>query len=176
MKPCRGFTPKLIQFYNNRKQQGKDDFEIVFCSSDRSKEEFDSYYSEMPWITIPFKDPRIAKLSERFEVEGIPSFVIMDSAGNVVNKSARGHVENDPKGTKFPFYPEAVEDISQGLESFGFDINSKPALIALMENSDDSDQSEAKDILGVLLVLNGLLFIYLFIYLFICIAVSVIVC
>ncbi len=103
----------------------------------------------MPWITIPYEDPRIAKLSDRFEVEGIPTLVILDSAGNIVNKSARGPVENDPKGTKFPFYPEPVEDISQGLESFGFDVNSKPALIALMENSDDSDQSEAKEVLGM---------------------------
>jgi nucleoredoxin len=104
----------------------------------------------MPWITIPFKDPRIAKLSDRFEVEGIPSFVILDAAGNIVNKSARGGVESDPSGERFPYYPEPVEDLSQGAESFGFDVNSKPSLIALMENSADDEQADAKAALGKL--------------------------
>lgn len=146
--PCRGFTPKLIEFYNRRKTLGHNDFEIIFCSSDHGQAEFDSYFAEMPWLAIPFKDARIRALSSRFEVEGIPAFVILDAAGNVINKEARGSIVGDPEGTKFPFYPEPVEDISVTLESFGCDINSKPALIAFMESADDSEQAAAKAVLA----------------------------
>lgn len=102
----------------------------------------------MPWLAIPFGDNRISKLNERFEVEGIPTLVIIDPEGNVVNKSARGGIESDPKGEKFPYYPEPVEDLSQGVESFGTDLNSTPALIVLMENADDDEQNEAKAVLA----------------------------
>ena len=102
----------------------------------------------MPWLAIPFKDARIRALSSRFEVEGIPAFVILDAAGNIINKEARGSIVGDPEGTKFPFYPEPVEDISVTLESFGCDINSKPAVIAFMESADDSEQAAAKAVLG----------------------------
>lgn len=101
----------------------------------------------MPWLTFPLGDSRINALSSRFEVEGIPTLVIMDPDGNVVNKSARGCITSDPKGERFPYYPEPVEDLSEGVESYGVDINTKPALVVLMENSDDGDQADAKEAL-----------------------------
>mmetsp|Transcript_21964 Transcript_21964/g.22698 ORF Transcript_21964/g.22698 Transcript_21964/m.22698 type:complete len:285 (-) Transcript_21964:158-1012(-) len=146
--PCRGFTPKLVKYYNHRKELGKDDFEIIFVSGDRDPNQFREYYNEMPWLALPFNDPRISKLNERFEVEGIPALVIVDPDGNVTTNNARIGVMTDPNGEKFPYYPEPVEDISQGVESFGLDINSVPALIALMENSDDDDQNDARTILA----------------------------
>lgn len=145
--PCRGFTPKLVEFYNRRIASGKNDFEIIFCSSDKDQKSFQEYYGEMPWLAIPLNDPRIRELSEHFEVEGIPSFVILDSNLEIVNKNARGSVMSDPSGSKFPYYPEPVEDLAEGAESFGFDINSKPSLLIFMENSDDSDQADAKEVL-----------------------------
>jgi len=145
--PCKGFTPKLVDYYNTRKSQGKNDFEVIFASSDRDQASFDEYYGEMPWLTFPLGDSRINALSSRFEVEGIPTLVIMDPDGNVVNKSARGCITSDPKGERFPYYPEPVEDLSEGVESYGVDINTKPALVVLMENSDDGDQADAKEAL-----------------------------
>lgn len=145
--PCRGFTPKLVEFYKRRKELGHDDFEIIFASSDQNQAEFDEYFGEMPWLALPFKDSRISALSDRFDVEGIPAFIILDPERNVVTTSARGAVTSDPDGTKFPFYPDPVENISNGVESYGCDINSKPALLVLMENGDDSDQGDVKEAL-----------------------------
>lgn len=136
-----------MKYYETRKQQGKDDFEIIFVSGDRSDSEFQSYFAEMPWLALPLGDSRIAKLNERFEVEGIPSLVILDPAGNVVNKSARSGIEGDPKGEKFPYHPEPAEDLSEGVESYGTDLNSTATIIALMENADDDEQSDAKAVL-----------------------------
>jgi hypothetical protein len=53
----------------------------------------------------------------------------------------------DPNGLKFPYYPDPVENLSNGVESYGFDINAKAALVVLMENGDDSDQADAKEAL-----------------------------
>jgi hypothetical protein len=53
-------------------------------------------------------------------------------------------------GENFPYYPESVEDISQGVESFGCDINSKPSFVLFMENSDDEEQANAKNDLSTL--------------------------
>ena len=49
--PCRGFTPRLVDFYKECKEAGKT-FEVVFVSSDRNQEEFDGYFGEMPWLAL----------------------------------------------------------------------------------------------------------------------------
>ena len=56
-QPCRSFTPELVTFYNKVKQSesGKC-FEIVFVSSDKTAEEFEGYYGEMPWLALPFAE------------------------------------------------------------------------------------------------------------------------
>jgi nucleoredoxin len=143
--PCRQFTPKLVDFYNKRKELGHDDFEIIFASSDKDKNQFDEYFAEMPWLALPFQDPRKEALSTRFGVEGIPFFVILDPERNVVTTSARNAIMADPLGKQFPYYPDPVENLSNGVESYGFDINAKPALVVLMENGDDSDQADVKE-------------------------------
>ena len=51
--PCRGFTPKLVEWYN---EQASDKLEIVFVSSDRDQSSFDGYYGEMPWACVPFDE------------------------------------------------------------------------------------------------------------------------
>lgn len=53
--PCRSFTPKLVEVYNELQKSGKN-FEIVFCSSDRDEEGFKEYYETMPWKCVPFED------------------------------------------------------------------------------------------------------------------------
>merc|ERR1719326_438491 len=91
--PCKGFTPKLVECYNKLKAAGKP-FEIIFVSSDRSTEEFTSYFQEMPWLAIPQGDKRKDKLSKLYDVEGIPTFVTIDAdTGATINANARGAVD-----------------------------------------------------------------------------------
>jgi nucleoredoxin len=66
----------------------------------------------MPWLAIPFQDSRINALSDRFDIEGIPSLIILDPNGDVVTKDAVSRIRSDPNGLKFPFHPEPVVDIS----------------------------------------------------------------
>jgi nucleoredoxin len=54
--PCRGFTPKLCEWYANFKKthEKKDDFELVFVSSDRDEQSFKEYHNEMNFWAVPF--------------------------------------------------------------------------------------------------------------------------
>ena len=81
--PCRGFTPKLAEWYKN--DLSKKNFEIIFVSSDRDQAAFDGYLSEMPWLALPFSDRGKGMLSDMFDVEGIPTFAIVGPDGKIIN-------------------------------------------------------------------------------------------
>ena len=91
--PCRNFTPKLKNFYEvvnkNQKQ-----IEIIFVTSDKSEAEFNEYFGSMPWISLPFKDESIDILKQTFEVMGIPTFLVFNSEGKLIDDKARTTVEN----------------------------------------------------------------------------------
>uniref|UniRef100_A0A7S2UY08 Thioredoxin domain-containing protein n=1 Tax=Fibrocapsa japonica TaxID=94617 RepID=A0A7S2UY08_9STRA len=137
--PCRGFTPKLVDFYNNMKSK-RDDFEIIFVSRDREQSQFDEYFGEMPWLAVPYTSASRDKLAKSMGVRGIPSFQILDADRKVINKDARMRVENDLQGEGFPWPPQPLEDLSVDTTCMGYDINDVPALIVFMEGADDMDQ------------------------------------
>lgn len=79
--PCRRFTPKLAQFYESNKSKFENSFEIVFISFDEDEDGFNEYFKEMPWKALPFSDrDRSKSLSEKFDVQGIPSLVILSTS------------------------------------------------------------------------------------------------
>jgi len=137
--PCRGFTPQLAELYKALKSR-KDDFEFVFVSSDRDQAAFDEYFAEMPWLALPYSN-RSGKsnLSDIFEVRGIPSLVTLDADGTVINKSARGSADADPKGLKFPWYPEPVNDVNAVTDG----LNDEVCVIALLDGA-TADQAASR--------------------------------
>ncbi|RDX89787.1 putative nucleoredoxin 1, partial [Mucuna pruriens] len=83
--PCRRFTPTLVEVYNEVAPKG--DFEVVFVTADKGDESFNSYFSKMPWLAIPFSDSETrSRLDELFEVMGIPHLVLLDETGKVVTE------------------------------------------------------------------------------------------
>jgi nucleoredoxin len=107
--PCRGFTPKLAESYKGIVADGQA-FEIVFVSSDRDEKSFDEYYGEQPWLALPFDQREAkAKLSKKYKVGGIPTFIILDGAtGEVITKDGRTSISEDPKGERFPWKPPTI--------------------------------------------------------------------
>jgi thiol-disulfide isomerase/thioredoxin len=80
--PCKAFTPKLADFYRNLKSGGRDDFEIIFVSSDKSAAEFAAYARTMPWLAIDFERRDLqAALGQAFNVQGIPTLVWLNKDG-----------------------------------------------------------------------------------------------
>jgi len=155
--PCRGFTPSLAETYRTMKEAGNNDFEIIFVSGDQDEKSFEEYRAEMPWLSLPFsRRAEKEALSRRFEVDGIPSLVILNSDFSIVNKNARGAVAQDPTGAEFPWQPKPVEELSKTVESAGMDINESPAIIALCTDMNKDEQAEvhsgvlevAKEVMG----------------------------
>merc|ERR1711998_555011 len=124
--------------YNKMKEQGKE-FEVIFASSDRDEASFKEYFAEMPWLALPYSE-RDTKgtLSKIFNVEGIPSFHIVEFDGTVINNSGRGAVGADPEGKEFPWYPKPVNDLSAGPDG----INETASVIVLMEGVSAEKQAE----------------------------------
>lgn len=95
--PCQQFSPILGSFYEAVCSQN--DMEIIFVSSDRDKESFDSYYETMPFAALPFKQRDMKQqLSEKYDVSGIPKFVIFDGEGNIKSLDGRSDVMNSVCG------------------------------------------------------------------------------
>jgi len=105
--PCRSFTPKLVEVYNECKEQGKS-FEVIFISSDRTQEAFDEYYAEMPWCTLKFEDRTMkAALSDVFDAHGIPTLILLKGDGEMITDEGREAVLMGSE--YFPWSPEGME-------------------------------------------------------------------
>jgi len=138
--PCKRFTPELVKTYHKLQEAGKA-FEIIFVSSDQSKEQFAEYWGEMPWLALDYsKREQKENLSSHFEVSGIPTFIMLDPELNVINAEARGSVSSDPSGAEFPWMPKLVKDLDDVDES----IEDTPSVVAFMEEAGGAwDDTEA---------------------------------
>merc|ERR1712129_345888 len=100
--PCRGFTPQLAQAYKDSAIAGKDTV-VIFVSSDQDQAGFDGYYSEMPWLALPFDQRDIkTKLSEKFAVQGIPMLIVLDDKGALVTANGRAEYQKYFSGGAAP--------------------------------------------------------------------------
>lgn len=91
--PCRKFTPELVKF----RDRNKNNFEVVFVSSDKTEEALFDYMksTRMRWPALPFGSEKKGELSEKFGISGIPSLVIVDSQGNLITKNGRADVNEN---------------------------------------------------------------------------------
>jgi len=129
--PCRGFTPKLAEYYNAGL---KEKMEIIFVSSDKSDEDFNGYFKDMPWLALPYaKRAEKDTLSEALGVAGIPSFCILNPDGTLVTSDGRSKVEKDPKADTFPdgWLPQPFNDVNDDPS----DLNGEQCLLALGSNA-----------------------------------------
>ncbi len=90
---CAAFTPLLIEVYEDLLQAGKS-FEVVLVSLDNSEEDMFAHMREydMPWLALPFGSAKVEALSIRYNVQFIPTLIVIDSDGNTVSLGGRGDV------------------------------------------------------------------------------------
>lgn len=92
--PCRQFTPKLELFYESANFDERA-VEVVYTSWDRTQEEFDSYYSSMPWLAVPFDAVDVREnLKERYGITKIPTVLLIRKDGTLVTPTAKKDVED----------------------------------------------------------------------------------
>ncbi|GFP80097.1 probable nucleoredoxin 1, partial [Phtheirospermum japonicum] len=110
--PCKRFTPKLIEVYNELLQKANG-IEIVFVSGDKDDEAFDAYFSKMPWLAVPFSDSETRKqLNKLFGVSGIPHLVIVDGDGELSTAEGVSVIlEHGVEG--YPFTSERIEKLKE---------------------------------------------------------------
>ncbi|NBS14164.1 MAG: hypothetical protein EBT57_05045 [Verrucomicrobia bacterium] len=79
--PCRAFTPKLVEWYNQFHPKHKK-FELVFASSDKDEKAMLEYMSEMkmPWPAVKFGEKKESGL-DKYASDGIPYLVLIDAEG-----------------------------------------------------------------------------------------------
>jgi len=90
--PCRKLTPLLVEFYQALRNENIDssEFDVVFISSDRSQEQFDDYYDEMPWAHLKLDDSdEKMRLSRLFSIATLPSLIAVNSGGSRIDVNAR---------------------------------------------------------------------------------------
>ena len=46
--------------------------EILYVPVDKSEDDYREHYAHMPWLSIPFGDPRANQLQKKYKVTGIP--------------------------------------------------------------------------------------------------------
>jgi nucleoredoxin len=111
--PCRKFTPELVTFYDkmNQRRGHKSDFEIVWVSRCRDMQSYGQYFTHMKWLALPFEEAtgkRGQMLSNKYNVKGIPSLVLLDDLGNTITTDARNKIPQDKAGVGFPWQNPVV--------------------------------------------------------------------
>lgn len=67
-----------MDFYENVKRIDDDLLEIIFISSDSDQTAFTKYYSEMPWVALPYNQPGLRDdLIIHYEMSGIPKLIVL---------------------------------------------------------------------------------------------------
>ncbi|KFM74094.1 Nucleoredoxin-like protein 2, partial [Stegodyphus mimosarum] len=92
--PCRMFTPVLADFYEEIKENDLP-LEIIFVSSDRSEDALFDYMNEAhgDWLAIPHGSNVAEQLKKKFNIQGIPTLVVIKKDGSVVTTNGRSDVE-----------------------------------------------------------------------------------
>jgi nucleoredoxin len=134
--PCRAFTPTLAAFYDDADRAPG--LEILFVSADKDQGQFNDYHGEQPWPAFEFGSSAKDDLMGAFEVEGFPTFLILDAnTGKVLIEDGRARVEAAPKD--FPWPPKAVENLGVGMGA----INDGKLALLLSDMGGGTPENEA---------------------------------
>ncbi|KAK3143763.1 hypothetical protein QOZ80_4AG0304640 [Eleusine coracana subsp. coracana] len=116
-RPCRNFTPELLQIYTNLRNTSKN-IEIIFVSLDHDESSFVDHFKGMPWLALRFDTCLTQKLCAYFDVEHIPALVPL-----LVTLSGG-----------FGFIEDAVQLVEEyGVDAYPFSANRRAELKALDE-------------------------------------------
>ncbi|XP_052376191.1 nucleoredoxin-like isoform X1 [Oncorhynchus keta] len=142
--PCRSLTRVLLESYRTVKESGQH-FEMVFVSADRSEESFQQYFSEMPWLAVPYSDEaRRSRLNRLFGIQGIPTLILLDAEGHMITRQGRVEVLNDPECRLFPWHPRPVLELS---ESNAVQLHEGPCLVLFVDTEEEGELEPAKELI-----------------------------
>jgi len=83
---------------------------VVFLSSDQSEDAFKEYFAEMPWLALPYTERALKEdLSKLFEVNGIPTLILLKPDGQIVTTEGREAI-----GFGAEYFPWGTEELVRG--------------------------------------------------------------
>ncbi|TKS80891.1 Nucleoredoxin [Collichthys lucidus] len=142
--PCRSLTRVLVESYRAVKESGQK-FEIVFVSADRSEASFKQYFSEMPWLAVPYPDEaRRSRLNRLYGIQGIPTLILLDTEGHMITRQGRVEVLNDPECRLFPWHPRPVLELS---EANAVQLHEGPSLVLFVDAEEEGELEPAKELI-----------------------------
>lgn len=104
--PCKHFTPRLIEFY----EEFKDQMEVVLIGYDDTQDQVFKYMNDykMPWLTVQKDSPGVAGYRTRNGIRGIPNFRFYDAktgkllVANEINLKVIRRIITGEKDTSVP--------------------------------------------------------------------------
>jgi hypothetical protein len=90
---CGAFTPQLVSVYNALRTAGKP-FEIVMAGVDPASVDLSAYMTQygMGWLALPLGGVKVTELVTRYNVEWIPTLIVINGAGKTITKNGREDV------------------------------------------------------------------------------------
>jgi len=90
---CAGFTPTLVEAYDQLKAEGKP-FEIVLVTGGISDAMLSSYMvdSEMGWLAISPQSGKINSIVQRYNVRWVPTLIVIDDDLGTVTSTGREEI------------------------------------------------------------------------------------
>merc|ERR1719449_187800 len=83
-----------------------------------------------------------------FKVSGIPTFVVVDADGRIVNANARGKISSGVEAVLAQGWaPAAVGDMAEGPEAAGTDINECPSIVIMCDGADAATQKSIEKVM-----------------------------
>jgi hypothetical protein len=90
---CGAFSPLLVDAYDQLQEDGES-FEVVMVSPESSDLSLFSYMVDegMGWLAVSSQSNRINTLAQRYNVQWIPTLVIIDNAANTISMNGRNEI------------------------------------------------------------------------------------
>lgn len=145
----KAFTPVLVDAYKELKTK-RDDFEILFLSSDEDEVSFDAHYKDMPWLAVPYGHRDVPQgMSQLFDVDGLPRLVMLgpvpEEGGErpVINTQIRSFVTEGRLG-EFPFHPSPCKNLATDFDG----IERTKCLVVFHEHGEEDEQKKTVQTVG----------------------------
>tara|TARA_B100001248_G_scaffold217689_2_gene172902 strand:- start:8736 stop:9182 length:447 start_codon:yes stop_codon:yes gene_type:complete len=90
--PCRKFTPVFVKAYNELREKGIDNFEVILVGYDYTEDKMLHYMeiAHMPWLAVDYSKRKDIPIVNDLAARGIPNLVVLNRAGNVLLRTYVG--------------------------------------------------------------------------------------
>ena len=114
--PAKEFMEKLTQLYKEVNANEKV-FEIVQISNEKNEKSYkEAITEERPWLYLPFNDAFIPNLIEKYKVEYLPTFIIVNRDLFILSKNGRKDMIDNEGIKAYEFWYKAYRTRKEAMQ------------------------------------------------------------